>query len=451
MESRICFFATVLIFLLLGPSAAIFAQNANSATANSATSTSATPTSAQENTSTYESEDEDPAFVGDPTTPEESWQILSWDEKNPAAVFKYEVVIESAQNHEELRRLETKRSETSIHVFPLLPPGKYRYKVVTYDLIGSPAAESDWTAITIYAAHQPEISSVKSTLKNSSTLYLEEYNDGKFAVKGKNLYPPKEGKGDLEYTEYALVPKKSVGRTYKPKILSHDDKNRGMEIQFNMDTLDPGVYHFRATDASGLYTPDNDDNKIVVRFTKPMDLNISAGYSCPLILYDDTFKKYMGSNLWPLSGNAKVVFIPIKLSWGYLGAGLLGTYTRMNYKGDYFDIDGNLMTANGLLVYQKPIKVASKEDPNKKRLLGTLEIHAGGGAAYFCKYQYHYNNGTDLDPLYSIDACAVVGASFQYYLTSRIFVEAQADFITSFISDMSYGMVVPSINIGYQF
>jgi len=446
MESRICLFASILIFLLACTGFAAFAQTPSSAAAQQDSSASKESTSAG-----FDEDDEVPAFTGNKMTPEESWQILSWEEKNPAAVLKYEVIIETQNDHKELRRMESKRSENSIHVFPLLPPGKYRYKVVTYDLVGSPAAESDWTNITIYAAHQPEISSIKTTLNNSSTIYLEEVNDGKFAVKGRNLFPPKEGKGDLEYTEYALVPKKSKGRTYKPKILSQDSGNRKMEIQFNIDSLDPGVYHFRATDASGLYTPDNGDNEVVVRYTKPMDINLSLGYSCPMIMYDDTFKKYMGSNIWPLSGNAKLVFIPIKLSWGYLGVGLLGTYTRMNFEGDYFDIDGNLMTASGLLVYQKPIKVASRDDPSKKRLLGTVEAHAGVGAAYFYKYQYHYENGFDLDPLYSVDACAVLGASFQYYLTTHVFVEAQADFITAFISDMSYGMVVPSINIGYQF
>jgi len=446
MESRIFFFAAVMIFLFGAGNPAAFSQNA------------ALPDAEQisadwQDDETDESldEEENPGYVGNPMSPEESWQILSWEEKNPGAVLKYEVVIESAGNHEELRRMETKRSETSIHIFPLLPPGKYRYKVITYDLVSSPAAETSWINITIFAAHQPEISSIKSTLKHSSTLYLEEVNDGKFRVKGKNLFPPRESKGDLEYTEYALVPKKKTGRTYKPKILSQDKKNRNMEIQFDMDTLDSGVYHFRATDASGLFTPDNNDNEVVVRFTKPMDLDISAGYSCPVILYDDTFKTYMGSNIWPLSGNAKIVFIPLKHSWGYLGVGLLSTYTRMNYKGDYFTIDGNLMTANGLLVYQRPIKVPAKDDPSKKRHLATIEVHAGGGAAYFYKYQYHYDVGSDLEPLYSLDACAVVGASFQYYLTSHVFVEAQADFITSFISDMTYGMVVPSINIGYQF
>ncbi|MBP5576434.1 MAG: hypothetical protein J6X67_06695 [Treponema sp.] len=462
MESRICFFAAVLISLLFCGTATLFAEDASKRNATSASKQNHAQTTAEvggggenaaaEAAEAADDEEENPAFVGNPLTPEESWQILSWEEKNPGAVLKYEVVVESASAHEELRRMETKRSETSIHVFPLLPPGRYRYKVVTYDLVGSPAAESDWTNITIYAAHQPEISSIKSTLKHSSTIYLDEINDGKFSVKGRNLFPPREGKDDVEFTEYALVPKKkAIGRTYKPNILSQGKDNRSMEIQFDMDTLDSGVYHFRATDASGLFTPDNGDNELIVRYTKPMDLNVSIGYSCPFILYDDTFKKYMGSNIWPLSANAKPVFIPFKHSWGYLGVGLLSTYTRMNFEEEYFTIDGNLITASGLLVYQKPIKVSEKSDPTKKRHLGTIEIHAGGGAAYFYNYQYHFDVGTNPDPLYSFDGCALVGASFQYYLTPRIFVEAQADFITSFISDMTYGMIVPSINIGYQF
>ena len=187
MESRICFFAAVLISLLFCGTATLFAEDASKRNATSASKQNHAQTTAEvggggenaaaEAAEAADDEEENPAFVGNPLTPEESWQILSWEEKNPGAVLKYEVVVESASAHEELRRMETKRSETSIHVFPLLPPGRYRYKVVTYDLVGSPAAESDWTNITIYAAHQPEISSIKSTLKHSSTIYLDEIND----------------------------------------------------------------------------------------------------------------------------------------------------------------------------------------------------------------------------------------------------------------------------------
>ena len=167
MESRICFFAAVLISLLFCGAAPMFAQAASkpnaTTTANAHATANATPTTTANATATANAnatatsqqehaqpqpedagenaeEEENPAFVGNPLTPEESWQILSWEEKNPGAVLKYEVVVESASAHEELRRMETKRSETSIHVFPLLPPGRYRYKVVTYDLVGSPAA-----------------------------------------------------------------------------------------------------------------------------------------------------------------------------------------------------------------------------------------------------------------------------------------------------------------------
>ncbi|MBQ3650557.1 MAG: hypothetical protein II957_10190, partial [Treponema sp.] len=141
MESRICFFAAVLISLLFCGAAPMFAQDASKPNANASANATATATANATATATSQQEhaqpqpedsgenaeeEENPAFVGNPLTPEESWQILSWEEKNPGAVLKYEVVVESASAHEELRRMETKRSETSIHVFPLLPPGRYR-------------------------------------------------------------------------------------------------------------------------------------------------------------------------------------------------------------------------------------------------------------------------------------------------------------------------------------
>ncbi|MBQ2479747.1 MAG: hypothetical protein II516_00745, partial [Treponema sp.] len=103
MESRICFFAAVLISLLFCGAAPMFAQDASKPNATATTTANATATSQQEHAQPQPEdsgenaeEEENPAFVGNPLTPEESWQILSWEEKNPGAVLKYEVVVESA-------------------------------------------------------------------------------------------------------------------------------------------------------------------------------------------------------------------------------------------------------------------------------------------------------------------------------------------------------------------
>lgn len=448
MESRTRFFATIFIFLftLSLQSGFLFAQE-------DAPSNASEP--GQENESSKEKSSKKKRNQAFADTPEESWQILSWDEETPEAVFKYDVVVEQplgkTDSYKEVRRLSTKGTEKEVRIYPLLPPGKYRFKVITYDLIERPAAESDWRNFTIYAAHQPVISSIKSNVNGSSTLYLEEMNDGLFFVRGRNLFELKEDEEDLEFTDYLLVPQKTADGAIKPQILKYDERNRGLDVKFNMNLLAPGEYHLRATDSSGLATPDNGNNLIIIKYKKPMDLNISAGYSCPVIAYDDTFDKYMGSRVWPSSANAKAVFIPFKRNWGYLGLGAEATFTHMLYESPAFDIDGDLITANALFVYQKPFLVKQKDDPSKTRHAYTLEIHAGAGEAYFRNFQYHFSSGSDSYQLRSLDPSLVIGSSFQIFITRHLFAEAQVDFLNSFISDMSFGVVIPSINIGYQF
>ena len=92
-----------------------------------------------------------------------------------------------------------------------------------------------------------------------------------------------------------------------------------------MNDLDVGTYTFIATDASGLQNEIDKNNEIIVKFKKSVDFDISGGYTLPVILFDDTIKDYLGSNIWPLSFSARLSFMPFKNRLGYFGIGLTGS------------------------------------------------------------------------------------------------------------------------------
>ena len=77
---------------------------------------------------------------------EEKWQYLEWEEENPEFVLNYEVIIEALDEtngiYTQINRLQTETNNTYIQVKPFLPPGNYRYKVITYNLIGIAVVES---------------------------------------------------------------------------------------------------------------------------------------------------------------------------------------------------------------------------------------------------------------------------------------------------------------------
>jgi hypothetical protein len=181
-----------------------------------------------------------------------------------------------------------------------------------------------------------------------------------------------------------------------------------------------------------------------------MDLDLSAGYLLPVILFDDTINHYMGSNIWPLSGTVKMSFIPFKRSFGYFGVGLAGTYSRLFAEFPQYKIDGNLITAHLNFVYQLPIRFRIKNSDQRRHAF-SLELHGGVGATFFNDMQFHFPHNIDSEKLNSINLSFDVGGAVQVYITSRLYAEVGVDFVMAFVKDMQFGVLHPSVCIGWQF
>lgn len=385
---------------------------------------------------------------------EEKWQYLEWEEEDPEFVLNYEVVIEVLEKesgiYTEINRLQTETNNTYIQVKPFLPPGNYRYKVITYNLIGIAVVESDWFEFRIVKAFKPEISNISAEVNHSSTLFLDEINNGIFNIVGKNLFEEPNNGNEISFTTYELKNKKK--KNAEPlisKILELDDKNRRLKIQFDMDDLDVGTYIFMATDASGLKNVIDKKNEIIVKFKKSVDFDISGGYTLPII-FDETINKYMGSSVWPLSLYARLSFIPFKHRFGYFGMGLTSSYTRMISNKDTYLIDGTLLAAHALFVYQFPIRIKLKASSQQKHII-TLDFHAGAGFTFFNDFKFHFDHNIVSNPLNSLNISIDFGFAAQIYITNRLYTEIGADYIMAFVSDMEFGMLEPQISIGWQF
>ena len=388
--------------------------------------------------------------------PDASWQYLEWIEDFPEYVQKYEVVIEEKKDDNsdwnEINRLFTEDNTTRVQIQPLLTPGLYRYKVITYDLIGIPEIESDWFEFNIYRAYVPQVRSVEANVSHSSTIYLDEINDGLFTVTGRNLFELQEGPTDVSFTIYETInAKKKNPEPIIPQILEFSDNNRKLKVQFNMDELDTGTYYFAARDASGLVSENGKDNTFVVKFRKAVDFDVAGGYTCPIIVVGSRMKEYLNTMFLPLSANAKISFMPFKRRFGYLGIGVDATYSRLLTKTEGYDLDGNYITGNALFVYQLPIRMKSKKDETKLRHVATLELHAGGGVAMFQNTVFHFPHDINSEPLNSLDFCALAGASAQVYFTNRLYAEVGADFVMAFMENLPMGYVKPVAAVGWQF
>lgn len=404
----------------------------------------------------FAQEIEDDGLQESEISAQEQWQYLEWEEENPEYVLHYEVVIEvfseKKGTFEELNRIMTEDNSNRVQVNPLLSPGVYRYKVISYNLIDVPEVESSWFEFKIYKAFQPEINDIKSNVNRTGTLFLEEINDGIFNIFGKNLFalPESESDSDISFTNYMLLnSKKKNAEPIIPEILENE-KNRRLKIQFDLKKLDVGKYNFIATDASGLKNKADHRSQIEVKFKKKVDFDLSAGYVFPVVLYDGTFEEYLDTNILPLSVTARATFVPFKHRFGYFGFGLFSSYSRIFADYNNYQIDGNLINADALFVYQLPVRVKFK-NLEKPRHLMTLELHGGAGLSFFNDFKFHFEHNIVSEPLNSINLGAIAGGAMQFYLTNRLYAELSADYLMVFLADMDFGMILPALSIGWQF
>ena len=212
---------------------------------------------------------------------EQGWQMLEWDEEMPEWVMKYEVVIEQRTDEnspwEEIRRLMTEDNTPQIKIDPLLPPGFYRYTVITYNLLDVPDVSSDPFEFTIYEAHVPSVRGVEVTINHTSTIYLDEVNDGILDIRGRNLLELQQDPSDMSYTNYYLMNQRRRNDSVIPEILEYSDNNRRLKVRFDVNELNAGKYNFVAVDASGLSSALEKNNQLVIKFRKAVDFDISAG------------------------------------------------------------------------------------------------------------------------------------------------------------------------------
>ena len=373
-------------------------------------------------------------------------QPFSWESAGDA--LKYEITIrkydEKTKKYIDCYTHETNEEETAsclIYIDPILPQGTYQSTIKVYNVLGTIEEElTNTDDFIVRRAYRPEVKSVSYPLYMRSVIYLDDFdNDGVILVDGKNLFMPDPQRQEMTFTDYIL---KSEKRTLVPeKILSHDEKNKSIKFQFDMKKLDVGNYHLIAMDASGLHSNKDSDSLFIVKFKKWMDLDIEAGYVCPIVLHDDTFPTYMFNTVYPMSAQGRISFMPFKHSWGYLGIGLRLSGTRLETKQSGYTIDGNLLTGHALFVYQLPLF--------KRRVMA--EAHIGAGVTYFNNILFHFPHNIDSEALNTISPSLDVGLASQIYINKRLYSEVACDYIFTLNKDMTLGLLMPSLGIGWQF
>lgn len=365
-------------------------------------------------------------------------QKFSWDVIDGALNYKFTIEqkyveerrglgrrnkdeIENEVNADGYILIDDRETENSF-VELSLPSGSYRYKITVYNFLGYAEYETDWFSVDIYKAYQPEVRDI--TPRN---LFLEEVQNGIFTVTGVDL---REG------AEYYL---RAGTRKLKATVIEQDNNNRHVKLQFDVKSIDAGIYTLNVVNVGGL---ESSISPITVKFKKPTDFDISVGYAPFLVLYDSTIAENFGTNFFPIGANLRMSFFPLKFKAGYFGISLSASGTYVNNQKPTFSVSTHIADAYVNLAYQKCFL-------KNNRL--HLDAHAGAGLLGFLGTQFKFPHNIKSEQLWSLSICATAGVSFQFYILNRLYIEAGVDFVQPFIFDMVMGYVKPIVSVGWQF
>jgi hypothetical protein len=338
-------------------------------------------------------------------------QVIRW-EGDPDAL-EYEVIVLDSSG---ATFLDERSSEAAIELH--LAPGAYKYRIVTYNLLGKAEAETDWIGITIIKAEQPALSGA-----SPAAIYMDSL-DGRVTIEGEKLLP--DGIA-------SLVP--ANGRPASAGTVVTRKGEEEIVVVFPDKAYEPGDYSLSFVNPGGLTA--TLDQALKIRFQRPVDLLVSLGYAPYVALGDAWALASWPGALKPLGFEAKIDFFFVKQGWGFLGleAGAQWSHMPGGEPKAVLTSDFVLMGAGALYKYRFT-----------RRLHGLARL--GGGLAW--SYHSFDYEGFAGPTAWSFDPYANAGLALQAFLPIKLYGEIAVDFSDIFLIGHNLLGVTPKLCVGYQ-
>jgi len=351
------------------------------------------------------------------------FQRLFWYEDEYA--LSYEVLIQKYNVRAHRWYNETLQKTTTENFLVVsLSPGKYRYRVIPYDLFGRPAEESEWRDFEITPGLFPSIKEIYPT-----TFFLDQRRQERILyITGKNI--------SLESEVYL---RSDHGSIYPIKI---EVSGRGeLKLSFDDYSLIPGVYEVYVKNPGGLET----SHIFAVSYKKPLDLFFKTLWSPVVPLYG-AMNQALDMDFYP--AGATLSFEAISSKRSDLNGGLeinaagFAVNRVLTFKKNIDDIFDSLRYADtGAAWMEVNLNIVMQKRFLQGRLAASLRF---GSGATFMSASGDYE--TDMSPLFQGN----VGLSAMYLLNEILYIEAGMDF-THVFSTEPQGLLKPRLGLGWQF
>ena len=270
-------------------------------------------------------------------------QILRWEKTNAQY---YDVEIEEMLSENEWIAAAVKRIEDNT-VTLTLSPGRYRWRVHGYNVLGRLAATSEWIRVRVYPARTPVIRDFypKAFTDTNSDFFT-------LTIWGTDLTED----GEIYLVEYG----KRRARSIYPQSVEWNFEETEIRAVFKAKDFSSGAYDMVIVNPGGLRQRLTDD----FESRQPWQFNFSAGMSA-LPVYGPLVDSLKGYNLNTIDWNplnttglyARVGLIPFQ--WGAHDLGIeFGLYNGVFIRDEIYEysypgeLRGNITFLHINVLYQ---------------------------------------------------------------------------------------------------
>lgn len=386
------------------------------------------------------------------------FQRLEWtaDEYTLSFIVVIQIQSEEDGEYRDFDRRSTEENNINIS----LPPGKYRYSVIPYDLLGRPGNMSEWREMVILQAYRPLI---ESFYPDTFLMWKGENSQKTLDIKGVNLLEDSEiylrRDGDLLYP---------AGRDF------HGTGH--VTLYFDDETLVPGTYEIYVRNPGRFETTSSEE--LVVKYRKQFDSYFKLSWLPMFPLYGE-FSSFFGSDMQAFGGGISLEMLYAKRET-FTGGVEFSLATHILNPASYFDpIFGGYDSyfeegpSGGGITYLEE-KNASWIEFNINLLLRSyflqkrmaLTFRFGFGVSVRNRYGYPETDYEIYDlgggntvimefveeryPQYETAPQWNLGLSYMFRIRNNFYMEIGADYVHYHIPDPS-GSLKPRLGIGWQF
>jgi hypothetical protein len=347
-------------------------------------------------------------------------QHLSWAVGR--YVRRYEVIIEREGEQGFVEALRRTTTDTFIEFS--FESGRYRYKVLVYDLLNRPVGNPAWKYFSIQTALQPKIASF-----SPAELARGKKKPYQITVTGQNFSPKAQ----------VVLREQKSGNVIAPVSAQVSGSLQTLLLEFDEKQLVAGSYDVYIKNPGAL-----EASAGTVRILRGLlngDIIVSVGYAPLVPLLGNVFELFEAP-IELYGAYARVGFIPLKTSLGNIGVEFSPFWNYLETTQDDFKSMAHVAGVHVDVLFQKTLPIESM----------FVNVRLGGGLTSILDFHFVYPNGnsSSLNGFYGS-----VGAelSFQWIFFRPLFIEAGVAYnqILTVNEETHQGYIRPMVGIGAQF